>query len=273
VIHLDGKPHLPANVTLWNADSRGHWEGNTLLVDVTNNNAKARLGRSGEFTSDRVHIAERYIFGQSGFLLEAQSHAESVVIGERLIPRLILQETDALDEHLASARGGEHVVEPTTPSSRAEMCARASSETRAGRQVRPPALGDPRFELRRIGVEITAHQHDVAGKCLDRRRQLAPLIAPDVDVRPPVLRLQVGVDDSNSHIAWAVQRERLEPFSGEAIALPDSPARAVLPIPPKPRGTTRAPLTATNEAREAAIAPVHCLARDGDISVFTQRAA
>ena len=46
IIHLDGKPHLPANIKLWNADSRGHWEGNTLVVDVTNNNAKARFGRS-----------------------------------------------------------------------------------------------------------------------------------------------------------------------------------------------------------------------------------
>lgn len=62
IIHLDGKPHLPANIKLWNADSRGHWEGNTLVVDVTNNNAKARLARTGEFFSDQAHIEERFIF-------------------------------------------------------------------------------------------------------------------------------------------------------------------------------------------------------------------
>ena len=66
IVHLDGKPHLPASIKLWNADSRGHWEGNTLVVDVTNNNAKARLGRSGEFSSDQVHIVERYIFDNGG---------------------------------------------------------------------------------------------------------------------------------------------------------------------------------------------------------------
>ena len=49
IIHLDGKPHLPESIKLWNADSRGHWEGNTLIVEVTNNNGKARLGRTGEF--------------------------------------------------------------------------------------------------------------------------------------------------------------------------------------------------------------------------------
>jgi hypothetical protein len=62
IIHLDGKPHLPDNIKLWNADSRGHWEGNTLVVDVSNNNAKALFGREGAFASENVHIVERYIF-------------------------------------------------------------------------------------------------------------------------------------------------------------------------------------------------------------------
>ncbi|OAI19179.1 hypothetical protein A1507_07800 [Methylomonas koyamae] len=62
IIHLDGKPHLPDNIKLWNGDSRGHWEGNTLVVDVTNQNGKALFGRSGEFISENGHIEERYIF-------------------------------------------------------------------------------------------------------------------------------------------------------------------------------------------------------------------
>ena len=66
IIHLDGKPHLPDNIKLWNADSRGRWEGNTLIVDVTNNNGKARLARTGEFASENVAIEERYIFASDG---------------------------------------------------------------------------------------------------------------------------------------------------------------------------------------------------------------
>lgn len=66
LIHLDDKPHLPENVKLWNADSRGHWEGNTLVVDVANNNAKALFDRHGNFASEKVHIVERYIFDNDG---------------------------------------------------------------------------------------------------------------------------------------------------------------------------------------------------------------
>jgi hypothetical protein len=66
IIHLDGKPHLPDNIKLWNADSRGHWEGNTLVVDVTNSNGKALFGRTGEFASENAHIEERYVFDNNG---------------------------------------------------------------------------------------------------------------------------------------------------------------------------------------------------------------
>jgi hypothetical protein len=66
VIHLDGKPHLPDNIKLWNADSRGHWEGNTLVVDVSNTNGKAMFGRTGEFLSENAKVAERYIFQPDG---------------------------------------------------------------------------------------------------------------------------------------------------------------------------------------------------------------
>jgi hypothetical protein len=71
IIYLDGRPHLPANIKLWNADSRGHWEGDTLVVDVSNNNAKARFARTGEFASGNVHIVERYTFAADHYTYNA----------------------------------------------------------------------------------------------------------------------------------------------------------------------------------------------------------
>jgi len=40
VVPLDGRPHLPPNLRLWNGDSRGHFEGNTLVVETTNYSSK-----------------------------------------------------------------------------------------------------------------------------------------------------------------------------------------------------------------------------------------
>jgi hypothetical protein len=36
VIHLDGRPHPPASMRLYHGDSRGRWDGNTLVVETTN---------------------------------------------------------------------------------------------------------------------------------------------------------------------------------------------------------------------------------------------
>ena len=60
VIPLDGRAHAPADVRSWDGDSRGHWDGNTLVVDVTGFNGMAWLDRAGNFASDSLHVVERY---------------------------------------------------------------------------------------------------------------------------------------------------------------------------------------------------------------------
>jgi len=62
IIYLDNRPHISNDLKLWMGDARGHWEGTTLVVDTTSNNAKGRLSRAGDFSSDNVHHVERYIF-------------------------------------------------------------------------------------------------------------------------------------------------------------------------------------------------------------------
>src|SRR5215467_9630890 len=55
-IVMNGSPHLPANIRQWYGDSRGHWEGNTLVIDVTNFSAKTDFQGSRE----NLHLVERW---------------------------------------------------------------------------------------------------------------------------------------------------------------------------------------------------------------------
>jgi len=58
-VHMDGSPHMD-NIDFWMGDSRGHWEGETLVVDVVDNSASTWLDSSGDFHSADMHVVERY---------------------------------------------------------------------------------------------------------------------------------------------------------------------------------------------------------------------
>jgi len=53
---MNGSPHLSANVRQWYGDSRGHWDGPTLVIDVTNFSPKADYRGSRE----NLHLIERW---------------------------------------------------------------------------------------------------------------------------------------------------------------------------------------------------------------------
>ncbi len=55
-IVMNASPHLPTNIRQWYGDSRGHWEGNTLVIDVTNFTPKTDFQGSRE----NLHLVERW---------------------------------------------------------------------------------------------------------------------------------------------------------------------------------------------------------------------
>ena len=62
VIHLGDRPPPGDTIKLWMGSSVGHWEGNTLVVEVTNHNDKTRFDQVGNFHSDTMRIVERWTF-------------------------------------------------------------------------------------------------------------------------------------------------------------------------------------------------------------------
>lgn len=62
VIPLDGRPHINANVRQWLGDSRGRWEGNTLVVDTTNYTEKSVFNTFNccRGAGENLHVIERF---------------------------------------------------------------------------------------------------------------------------------------------------------------------------------------------------------------------
>ena len=56
IIPTDGRPHVANDIREWRGDSRGHWEGDTLVVDVTNFTGRNPFRGSGE----KLHVVERF---------------------------------------------------------------------------------------------------------------------------------------------------------------------------------------------------------------------
>jgi len=60
LIPLDGRPHAKDIEPTFYGEPIGHWEGDTLVVDVTGLNGLAWFDRAGDFASSKLHVVERF---------------------------------------------------------------------------------------------------------------------------------------------------------------------------------------------------------------------
>ncbi|HEY6342349.1 MAG TPA: hypothetical protein VIY49_12720 [Bryobacteraceae bacterium] len=68
-IPMDASPHPEGLPDTWMGDSRGHWEGDTLVVDVKNFNDQTWFDAAGNFHSDQLHVIERYTLKDADHIL------------------------------------------------------------------------------------------------------------------------------------------------------------------------------------------------------------
>jgi hypothetical protein len=59
-IYTNGTPHPQGPIEFWMGDSRGRWDGDTLVVDVVHFTDQTWLDRAGNFHSDKLHLVERF---------------------------------------------------------------------------------------------------------------------------------------------------------------------------------------------------------------------
>jgi len=100
VIPLDGRPHGadPETAATYNGDSVGHWEGDTLIVDVTRLTDETWLGDNGLFHSRKLHVTER--LRRAGDTIQYQVTAEDPEVLQKpwTLSRTITLQPDALEE-------------------------------------------------------------------------------------------------------------------------------------------------------------------------------
>jgi hypothetical protein len=60
IVPLDGRDHIPGNIKLFMGDGVGRWEGDTLVVETTNNNAITWFDTAGNRHSDQLTVVERF---------------------------------------------------------------------------------------------------------------------------------------------------------------------------------------------------------------------
>ncbi len=68
-IYMNGNPHPEGPINWWMGDSRGSWDGETLVVDVVHFTDETWFDRAGNFHSEALHVVERYTATSPNHLL------------------------------------------------------------------------------------------------------------------------------------------------------------------------------------------------------------
>ena len=116
MIPIDGRPHLPERLRQLNGDSRGQWEGNTLVVETTNFSPKSFFMGS----ADGLHLTERFT-RTSATTMDYELTVSDPATWSRPWTALIrLKSTDERMIEFACHEGNHHVVRGILGGARAE---------------------------------------------------------------------------------------------------------------------------------------------------------
>ena len=133
VIPIDGRPHLDRNVRLWTGDPRGHWDGNTLVVETTNYNGKGWIATNaasarirGVPHSDALKLVERFTRIAAGTIAYEVTVEDPNVYTRPWTVSIPLNRDDAYQMYEYACHEGNRAVANVLSAARAEERAAAS---------------------------------------------------------------------------------------------------------------------------------------------------
>jgi hypothetical protein len=94
IIPTDNSPH-PRNYWAWDGDSRGRWDGDTLVVDVSNFNGRTWLDMEGNFVDENEHVLERFTLIDSDTILYEATVTDPTVFVKPVEMRFTLKRVPA----------------------------------------------------------------------------------------------------------------------------------------------------------------------------------
>jgi hypothetical protein len=122
IVPLDGRPHLPAPLTSYMGDPRGHWDGETLVIDTTNFNGRTgSYGRNGNGnpTSDSLHLVERLTRTGANALQYEVTVTDPQTWTRPWTVRFPLMRNDAYEMYEYACHEGNYAMRHTLSASRA----------------------------------------------------------------------------------------------------------------------------------------------------------
>lgn len=97
IIPEDGSAH-PKHYWAWDGDSRGHWEGDTLVVDVANFNGRTWLDMEANFVDENEHVVERYTMTGADTIAYSATVEDPTVFTKPWAMQIVLKRNPAKDQ-------------------------------------------------------------------------------------------------------------------------------------------------------------------------------
>jgi hypothetical protein len=94
IIPTDNSPH-PKNYWAWDGDSRGRWEGDSFVVDVSNFNGRTWLDMAGNFVDQNEHVLERFTLTDADTILYEATITDPTVFVKPVEMRFTLKRVPA----------------------------------------------------------------------------------------------------------------------------------------------------------------------------------